>query len=117
MILILIITSLFVVIFKILPDARIRWRDAFAGAIFTAGLFLIGKFVIGFYLAHSSVGLTYGAAASVILILLWVYYTSIILYFGAEFTKVYAMKKGGGIHPGPYAVFIVKQETRDASLL
>jgi len=107
------ITLLFAIIFKVLPDAKIRWRDAFVGAFFTALLFLIGKFLISFYLGSSSIGATYGAAASIILVLLWVYYSSIILYFGAEFTKVYTMHCGGKITPTDTAVFIVKQEVRE----
>ena len=105
--------TLFAIIFKILPDARIRWKDAFVGAAFTAVLFLIGKSLIGLYLGNSNVGVTYGAAASVVIILLWVYYTSIILYFGAEFTKVYTMNFGGGIVPEKTAVFIIKQEVTE----
>jgi len=113
-ILLAIITTLFAIIFKVLPDAIIRWRDAWVGAIFTTFLFLVGKFLIGFYLSRSNIGLTYGTAASIVLLLLWVYYTSIILYFGAEFTKVYTIEKGGGIMPAKHAVFIVKQETRES---
>ena len=108
-----IITTLFAIIFKILPDARIRWKDCYVGAIFTAVLFLIGKFLIGLYLGNSNIGVTYGAAASVVIILIWVYYTSIILYFGAEFTKVYTMNLGGGIVPDKTAVFIIKQEVTE----
>ena len=108
-----IIATLFAIIFKVLPDARIRWKDAFVGAMFTAVLFLLGKFLIGFYLGNSNIGMTYGAAASVIIILLWVYYTSIILYFGAEFTKIYTMNFGGGIVPEKTAVFIIKQEVTE----
>ena len=108
-----IITALFAIIFKVLPDARIRWRDCFAGAVFTAFLFMIGKFLIGLYIGKANIGLTYGAAASVVIILLWVYYTSIILYFGAEFTKVYTMNLGGGIVPDKTAVFIIKQEVTE----
>lgn len=108
-----IITSLFAIIFKVLPDAKIKWRDSFVGAAFTAVLFLVGKFLIGFYLSNSSIGVTYGAAASIVLLLLWVYYTSIILYFGAEFTKVYTLDHGGGIEPDKAAVFIIKQESRE----
>ncbi len=113
MFLFLVITTLFAIIFKVLPDARIRWRDAFVGATFTSVLFLIGKWLIGLYLSNSSVGVTYGAAASVVIILIWVYYTSIILYFGAEFTKVYTMNLGGGIVPKKTAVFIIKQEVTE----
>ncbi len=108
-----IITCLFAIIFKILPDAKIRWKDAFVGAIFTAILFLVGKSLIGLYLGNSNIGVTYGTAASVIIILLWVYYTSTILYFGAEFTKVYTMEIGGGIVPKKTAVFIVKKEVEE----
>jgi membrane protein len=108
-----IITVLFAIIFKVLPDATIRWRDAFIGAAFTAVLFLIGKFLIGFYLSHSRIGETYGAAASILLVLLWVYYTSIILFFGAEFTKVYTLNYGGGIEPNKTAVFILKREAKE----
>jgi membrane protein len=112
-ILLAVITCLFAIIFKVLPDAKIRWKDAFVGAIFTAALFLIGKFLIGFYLGNSNIGATYGAAASVVIILLWVYYTSIILYFGAEFTKIFTMNFGGGIVPHKTAVFIIKQEVQE----
>jgi membrane protein len=112
-VLFVIITLLFSIIFKVLPDATIRWRDAMTGAAFTAVLFLIGKFLIGFYLSHSNIGETYGAAASIILVLLWVYYTSIILFFGAEFTKVYTLNYGGGIEPNKTAVFILKREAKE----
>lgn len=108
-----IITCLFAIIFKVLPDAKIRWKDAFVGAVFTAVLFLIGKSLIGLYLGNSNIGVTYGAAASVVIILLWVYYTSTILYFGAEFTKVYTMEIGGGMVPEKTAVFIVKKEVEE----
>ncbi|MDQ2657793.1 MAG: YihY/virulence factor BrkB family protein [Bacteroidota bacterium] len=112
-ILFVVIATLFAIIFKVLPDARIRWKDAFAGATFTSVLFMIGKSLIGLYLSNSNVGVTYGAAASVVIILIWVYYTSIILYFGAEFTKVYTMNLGGGIVPKKTAVFIIKQEVTE----
>ncbi|MEX1240485.1 MAG: YihY/virulence factor BrkB family protein [Cyclobacteriaceae bacterium] len=112
-ILFVVITTLFAIIFKVLPDARIRWKDSYVGAVFTAVLFLVGKFLIGFYVGNSNIGLTFGAAASVVIILLWVYYTSIILYFGAEFTKIYTMNFGGGIVPEKTAVFIIKQEVTE----
>ncbi len=112
-ILFVVITTLFAIIFKILPDAKIRWKDSFVGASFTAVLFLIGKSFISLYLGNSNIGVTYGAAASVVIILLWVYYTSIILYFGAEFTKIYTMNFGGGIVPKKTAVFIIKQEVTE----
>jgi membrane protein len=112
-IVLVIISLLFTVIFKVLPDAIIAWRDAFAGAIFTTVLFLVGKFLIGYYLGNSDIGLTYGTAASIVLILLWVYYSSIILYFGAEFTRMYAIHAGSGIKPNETAVFIIKQEAKE----
>jgi membrane protein len=108
-----VITTLFAIIFKVLPDGKIRWRDSYVGAVFTAILFMIGKFLIGFYLGQSSIGDTFGAAASIIIILVWVYYSSIILYFGAEFTKVYTLDYGHGIKPDETAVFIVKQEVKE----
>lgn len=105
------IILLFMVIFRILPDAIIKWRDALVGAIFTGLLFMLGKLVIGIYLGHSNIGHLYGAAASVIVILTWVYYSSIILYYGAEFTRSYALLSGGGIRPSERAVFILKKES------
>ncbi len=112
-ILFVVITTLFAIIFKILPDAKVRWKDSYIGATFTAVLFLIGKFLIGFYLGNSNVGVTYGTAASLVIILLWVYYTSIILYFGAEFTKIYTMNFGGGIVPDKTAVLIIKRDATE----
>jgi membrane protein len=108
-----VISVLFTIIFKVLPDATIRWKDAYAGATFTSVLFLGGKFLIGFYLGASNVGDTFGAAASLVILLLWVYYTSIILFFGAEFTKVYTMNFGAGLKPNDTAVFIIKQEVKE----
>lgn len=108
-----IITGLFSIIYKVLPDAKIAWKDAIIGSGFTSLLFIIGKFLIGIYMANSKIGITYGAAASIIVILTWIYYSSIILYFGAEFTKVYALTKGSGIKPYDTAVFILKTETKE----
>lgn len=110
-----VITFLFAVIYKVLPDAIISWKDAWIGSIFTALLFLLGKFLIGYYLGKSNLGVTYGAAASVVILLAWVYYSSLILYFGAEFTKVYALHSGEGIRPKQTAVFIIKKETKEIS--
>ncbi|HTE24564.1 YihY/virulence factor BrkB family protein [Flavitalea sp.] len=114
LLLILVVISLmFTIIYKVLPDAIIGWKDAMVGAIFTTVLFLIGKFLIGYYLGNSNIGLTYGTAASIVIILLWVYYSSIILYFGAEFTRMYAIHVGKGIKPNETAVFIIKQEAKE----
>ena len=103
------ITLLFAIIFRTLPDGIIKWKDAFIGASSTAVLFMVGKFAIGFYLGNSTIGSVYGAAGSVIIILVWVYYSAIILYFGAEFTKVYARSYGGEITPNAYSVKIKKE--------
>ena len=105
-----IITTLFMIIFKSLPDGKIALRDCAIGASFTAFLFMIGKFGISIYLGTSSIASVYGAAGSLILILIWVYYSAIILYFGAEFTKVYAQNHGNKIVPDEYAVRILKQK-------
>lgn len=107
-----VVTFLFWVIFKVLPDARIHWKDAIVGATFTGLLFLIGKFLISYYLGLSKSLSAYGAAASIILLLSWVYYSSIILYFGAEFTKAYALKWGKGISVNDNAVHIIKHEAK-----
>lgn len=105
-----IITLLFTVIFKTLPDGKVVLRDCVIGASFTTFLFMIGKFGIGAYLSRSVIASWYGATGSVILILVWVYYSAIILYIGAEFTKVYAITHGKKIVPNAYAVQIVKEK-------
>ncbi len=108
------ITSFFfTIIYKVLPDATIYWKDAMKGAMFTTVLFLIGKFSIGYFIGNSRTSAAFGAAASLIILLLWVYYTSVILYFGAEFTKVYALQKGKGIKPHSNAVYILKEEKKE----
>jgi membrane protein len=97
------ITLLFALIYKILPDARIAWRDVWIGAAMTALLFTVGKFLIGLYLGHSSMMSAYGAAGSLVVILVWVYYSALILFFGAEFTQVYANTLGSGVAPDEHA--------------
>ncbi len=99
-------TALFAIIFKVLPDARIKWKNVWPGAIATGLLFMIGKFLISFYIGKSDVGSTYGAAGSLVVLLVWVYYSSIILYFGAEFTKFYMMNNGVHIQPEKYAELV-----------
>jgi membrane protein len=101
-----VISLLFAIIFRVLPDAIIRWKDVMIGAMATAVLFMLGKFAITFYIGSSNVGSTYGAAGSLVVLLLWVYYSSVILYFGAEFTKAYAAEYGARIRPNEYAVWI-----------
>ncbi|AWG26467.1 YihY/virulence factor BrkB family protein [Flavobacterium kingsejongi] len=105
-----VITLLFGVIFKILPDAKIAWKDVRMGAFFTACLFMLGRYLIGIYIETTSTGSAYGAAGSLIIILVWVYYTAAILYFGAEFTRVYADFIGARIEPADYAVYVEEHE-------
>ncbi|RZL60245.1 MAG: YihY/virulence factor BrkB family protein, partial [Pedobacter sp.] len=99
------VTAVFTIIFKVLPDVNIKWRSAIIGALFTALLFSLGKYLIGIYIEKGTTVSAFGAAGSIIVILLWIYYTSVILYFGAEFTQAYAEKYDGGIAPSKYAVF------------
>lgn len=106
----LVITTLFGTIFGVLPDARLRFRDIAGGAIFTALLFMLGRYLISLYMQYSAPASAYGAAGSIIVLLLWIYYSAAILYFGAEFTKIYARKYGRGILPASYAVGIVQEE-------
>jgi len=106
----MVITILFATVFKVLPDGVIRWKEALVGAVFTALLFILGKFLIGFYLGQSNLGAIYGASASIVILLSWVYYSSIILYYGAVFTKVYAEADGVVIAPKKHAVRVIRQE-------
>lgn len=105
-----IVTTLFLIIFKMLPDARIKWRDVISGAIATALLFMVGKFAITFYISNNNLDSMYGAAGSLVILLLWVYYASVILYFGAEFTKAWAIERGSLIYPNSYAIVAKKVE-------
>lgn len=106
----LIISMLFTLVFKFLPDSIVRWKDAFVGSLFTSALFLLGKYLIGLYLANSASASVYGAAGSLIILLLWIYYSSILLYFGAEFTKTYAIRYGHGIMPNRLSVRVEYRE-------
>jgi membrane protein len=101
-----IITLIFGLLFKVMPDAKIHWRDIWVGALITTGLFTLGKFLIGVYLGNSDVTSAYGAAGSFVLILVWVYYSTIIFLFGAELTANYASQYGRGIVPYKNAVRI-----------
>jgi len=105
-----IVVLLFAMIFKFLPDVRIRWRDVWIGAVMTAILFGLGKWLLGFYLGSGAAASAYGAASSLITLLLWVYYSSQILLFGAEFTQVYAARAGRAFKPAEYAVRIEMKE-------
>lgn len=99
-----IITFLFAMIFKILPDVKIKWRDVLSGSIFTALLFTLGKLVLELYITNAHVGSAYGAAGSLIVILIWVYYSAQILFIGVEFTKANLILKGHKIIPANYAI-------------
>ncbi len=98
-----VITAVFALLFKYLPDAEVEWRDVWIGAALTAALFTLGKFGIGLYLGQSAFGSIYGAAGSLVVLLVWVYYSSQILFFGAEFTQVYAKRQGRQIAPSAHA--------------
>jgi membrane protein len=103
-------TVLFGTIFKVLPDAKIKWKDVLIGALITSTLFTLGKYAIGFYLGRSNIANIYGAAGSVMILMIWVYYSAAILYLGAVFTKVYATNFGGKIYPNAYSVWIKVEE-------
>ncbi|QCR24268.1 YihY/virulence factor BrkB family protein [Pontibacter sp. SGAir0037] len=105
-----IITVLFALIFRFLPDGIIRWRDVWVGALITATLFGIGKVLIGWFIGTSDPGSAYGAAGSIIVVLIWIYYTSAIVLFGAEFTQQYACELGQAIRPKEHAVFYKEVE-------
>lgn len=106
----LFITSLFAAVFKLLPDVKLKWKTTYLGAILTTLLFLIGEFLIGYYFGKADPGSIYGGASSVVLILLWVYYTCLILFYGVEFTVQYALYKNEKVEPNEYAEPAIYQE-------
>ncbi|MES2061476.1 MAG: YihY/virulence factor BrkB family protein [Bacteroidota bacterium] len=106
----IVISVLFGIIFKVLPDVKIKWKDVRSGAIFTAILFILGQYIISLYIQYTAQGSVYGTAGSLIVILVWIYYTAAILYIGAEFTQVYAEARGSHIEPAEYAVVIQQTE-------
>ena len=101
-----IVAALFAFIFKLMPNVRLGWRDVWLGSIATAFLFTLGKIVVGYYLATSSIASSFGAAGSVVIVLAWIYFSACILFFGAEITKVYARKFGSGVVPNSRAVLV-----------
>jgi membrane protein len=107
-----VVILLFAIIFKFLPDAKIQWRDVWVGAAMTAIFFAIGKWALGLYLGSGSAASAYGAASSLITLLLWIYYSSQILLFGAEFTQVYACQAGRGVEPDEHAIRVERKEVR-----
>lgn len=109
----LVIITLFAMIYKILPDVELSWKDVRAGALFTAILFQLGKYLIGLYLGSSSISSTYGAAGALAVLLVWIYYSSQILFLGAIFTYVYANRFGSGIKPSAHAVELSKQAYKE----
>ena len=112
-----VITLLFAMIFRYLPDAEIAWRDVWVGAGLTSILFFLGKLLIGLYLGRSSYGSSYGAAGSLVALLVWIYYSSQILFFGAEFTQVYANRYGSQITPSPGAEFVTEDARAQEGLV
>ena len=111
-----VITTLFATVFKVLPDAKIAWRVVRWGALFTALLFMLGRYAIGLYVETTTTA--YGAAGSLIVVLVWIYYTAAILYFGAEFTQAYANHFGVRIEPADYAVYVEQIEReRDVAVI
>ena len=105
-----VILMLFAMIFRYLPDAKIAWRDVWIGAALTAVLFAIGKFVLGLYLGSGAAGSAYGAASSLITLLLWIFYSAQILLFGAEFTQVYTNTYRSQVEPQEHAIRVEKKE-------
>lgn len=108
----LVISLLFAAMFKVLPDAKITWRSVLVGGVATAVLFVLGKYLIGLYIGKSNPGEAYGAAGSLIVLLLWIYYSALIVLFGAEFTESWAEKRGEGIEPEPGAVRVRQEKER-----
>jgi membrane protein len=107
----LVLTFVFALLFKYLPDAEIRWRDVWLGGIVTAVLFTVGKTAIGYYLGQAGVGSAYGAAGSLVVLLVWVYYSALIFFFGAEFTQAWATRYGP-VAPQPHAVAGAAPQTK-----
>ncbi len=112
----LVITLLFGMIFKFLPEIKIAWKDVWLGAAVTSVLFSLGKFLIGLYLGRSEVGNTFGAAGSLAILLIWIYYSAQILFFGAEFTQVYANRYGSKIVPDPDMVKLTEIERAEKGI-
>jgi membrane protein len=107
-----VVAALFTFIFKFLPDGKVKWKDALTGAVFTSILFMFGKAVIGYYLVYSHIASLYGAAGGLVVLLLWIYYSSVIIYFGATFTKVNAYLYGGKIVPMSFVVLSGERDTK-----
>jgi membrane protein len=111
-----VITLLFALMFKVLPDVRTRWRDVFVGALLTAALFTVGRHVIGQYLGRVGVGERYGASRSLVALLVWVYYSAQILFLGAEFTKVWSRRHGARLVPTAGAMPLTEEARAQAGI-
>jgi hypothetical protein len=111
-----VISLLFALIFKVLPDVKVAWKDVWVGAVGTAVLFMIGKILLGLYLGRESTTSAYGAGSAFVLILMYIYYSSLILFFGAEFTQVYARLSGSRVVPTNYAVPISERERENEGM-
>ena len=105
----LIVTLLFAMVYKVLPEIEIAWEEVLIGAVVTAVLFMIGKFLIELYLRYSTTAVVYGAAGSLVVLLIWIYYSAQIVYFGAEFTKVYAKYRGHRVVPSENATSMTQE--------
>jgi membrane protein len=101
---------LFALIFKVLPDVKLGWRDTAVGGVATAILFSIGRWAIGLYLGRSSIGSAYGAAGSLVVVLVWVYYASLVVFLGAELTQVLARRRGKQVEPEAHAICVERRE-------
>src|SRR5919109_915240 len=110
----LVLTIVFALLFTYVPDAEIRWRDVWLGGLITAALFTLGKTAIGYYLGQASVGSAYGAAGSLVVLLVWVYYSALIMFFGAEFTHAWATRQGA-VSPQPHAMSGAAPQTKGAA--
>jgi membrane protein len=111
-----VITAMFALLFKYVPDAEIEWGDVWLGAAVTALLFTLGRFALSLYIEQSDFNQTYGAAATIIVLLLWVYYSAQILFFGAEFTQVYANQYGSRVVPEPGAIALTEEKRREQGI-
>ena len=104
-----VITVLFAMLFKVMPDVKISWRESWAGAILTALLFTIGRFLIALYLGHTTIVKNYGAAGSLVGLLIWIYYSCAILFYGVEYIRAYRLSRGRAIEPKATAVRVKKE--------
>ncbi|MEO5961796.1 MAG: YihY/virulence factor BrkB family protein, partial [Opitutaceae bacterium] len=109
----LVITVLFALLFKVMPDVKVRWREAWLGALVTAVLFTIGRFLIALYLGHSTIAKNYGAAGSLVALLIWIYYSCAILFYGAEYVQAHRLAHGKRVEPKDTAVLVHKEIVKE----